>query len=207
MAIRTAGISLSLAVAALLLLLVCGRQATAAEQGGIPRNVPTTITSDRMDYDANAQTLVFLGNVHVKRPDFELWSEKMTVYLDKSGKTTDSAAPSSTAGMEAGNIERIVAEKNVRLKSENNTGTSDKATYYAKEDKFVMEGNPILKDNKQNTVTGTRIVHFLSSNRSQVIGGGTATFYSEDRTQGDGSPAPAPAMPGTGVKKNGNRKP
>jgi lipopolysaccharide export system protein LptA len=195
----------SLAVAVLLLFMVYGRQATAAEQSGIPRKVPTTITSDRMDYDANAQTLVFLGNVHVKRPDFELWSEKMTVYLDKSGKSNESAAQSSTAGMEAGNIERIVAEKNVRLKSENNTGTSEKATYYAKEDKFIMEGNPVLKDNKQNTVTGTRIIHFLSSNRSQVIGGGTATFYSEDRTEGGGPPAPTPVLPGTGAK-NGKRK-
>jgi lipopolysaccharide export system protein LptA len=195
MTIRTAGISpLFLAVAALLLLMVCGGQATAAEQGGVSRKVPTTITLERMDYDANAQTLVFLGNVHVVRPDFELWSEKMTVYLDKSGKSNDSAAQSSATGMEAGNIERIVAEKNVRLKSENNTGTSDKGTYYAKEDKFVMEGNPVLRDNKQNTVTGTRIIHFLSSNRSQVVGSGKATFYSEDHTQ----PAPAP---------KGNRKP
>jgi lipopolysaccharide export system protein LptA len=195
----------SLAVAALLLLTVCQGQTAAAEQSGIPRKVPTTITSNSMDYDANAQTLLFLGNVHVKRPDFELWSEKMTVYLDKSGKSNGSAAQSSTAGMEAGNIERIVAEENVRLKSESNTGTSKKATYYAKEDKFVMEGNPVLKDNKQNTVTGTRIVHFLSSNRSQVIGGGMATFYSEDRTEEGGSPAPAPVLPKTGVK-NGKRK-
>jgi len=183
MAIRTAGISLPLAFAAILLLMFCGFQATAAEQQGSHRNVPTTITSDRMDYDANAQTVVFLGNVHVKRPDFELWSEKMTIYLDRSGRSSDDAAQSSAAGMEAGNIERIVAERNVRLKSENNTGTSDKARYYAREDKLIMEGRPVLKDNKQNSIIGTTIIHYLSSNRSQVLGGGTATFYSEDRTQ------------------------
>ena len=164
--------------AAILLLMMCG-QATAAEQPGTQRNIPTTIKSDRMDYDAHAQTVLFLGNVYVKRPDFELWAEKMTIYLDKS----DGVAQSSSTGMEAGNIDRIVAEKNVRLKSETNTGTSDKMTYYTKEDKLVMEGRPVLKDAKQSTIVGTTIIHYLSSNRSQVVGGGTATFYSEDRKQ------------------------
>lgn len=190
------------AVAALLLIM-CG-QALAADPRGIPKKVPTTITSDRMDYDANAQTVIFLGNVHVKRPDFELWSEKMTVYLDKSGKNNESLQ--GAGGMEAGDINRIVAEKNVRLASENNTGTSDKATYYAKEDKFVMEGHPVLRDNKQNTVSGTSIVHYLSTNRSQVIGGGAATFYSEDHTEGKGSSARGPVLPGTGPKNGRGRQ-
>ena len=184
MAIRTAEISLSRVVAAVILLfLLYGHQAAAAEQQGTHRNIPTTITSDRMDYDANAQTMLFLGNVHVKRPDFELWSEKMTMYLERPDKSSDDAAQGSMAGMEAGNIERIVAERRVRLKSENNTGTCEKATYFVNEDKLVMEGNPVLKDSKQSTVTGTTIIHYPSSNRSQVIGRGMATFYSVDRTQ------------------------
>ena len=178
MAIRSAKNS-PLAVAAIvLLLLTCEHQATATEQPGTQRNIPTTITSDRMDYDAIAQTVVFLGNVYVKRPDFELWAEKMTIYLEKS-----ESGNATAAGMEAGNIERIIAERNVRLKSENNTGTSDKATYFPREDKLVMEGRPVLRDSKQSTVTGRTIIHYVSGNRSQVIGGGTATFYSEDRTQ------------------------
>ena len=183
MAIRTAGISLSLVVVAILLLTTCTRQATAAQQQETQGKIPTTIMSDRMDYDAIAQTVLFLGNVHVKRPDFELWSEKMTIYLDKSGRSNGNAAQTSATGMEAGTIERIVAENNVRLKNENTTGTSEKVTYYTKEDKLVMEGRPVLKDNKQNIISGTSIVHYPSSNRTQVIGSGTATFYSEDRTQ------------------------
>ena len=184
-------------------LILSGQAVAAAPTGqGAPKKIPTTITSGRMDYDANGQTVVFLGDVHVKRPDFELWSEKMTVYLDKSNK--QSSSEGQTAGMEAGNIDHIVAEKNVRLKSENNSGTCDKATYYAKEDKFVMEGNPILRDNKQSTVKGSTIIHYLSTNRSQVMRG-TATFYSEDRTEG-GNSAPAPKMPGTGLTNNGGAK-
>jgi len=191
--------------ALLLCSLILSSQAVAAApagQGAPKKQIPTMITSNRMDYDANGQTVVFLGDVYVKRPDFELWSEKMTVYLDKSDK--QSSSEGQAAGMEAGNIDHIVAEKNVRLKSENNSGTCDKGTYYAKEDKFVMEGNPILRDDKQSTVKGSTIIHYLSTNRSQVMRG-TATFYSEDRTEG-GTSAPAPKMPGAGLTNNGGAK-
>ena len=199
-----------LTVLAVLVLMLSGPTSAAEQRQGraATQKVPTTITSSRMDYNANNQTVIFLGNVYVKRPDFELWSEKMTVYLDKSEKSKE-GSPQAAEGMEAGDIDRIVAEKNVRLKSENNSGTCDKATYYAKEDKFVMEGRPVLRDTKQSTVSGRTIVHYLSTNRSQVHGGtsgggATATFYSEDRTEGGGV-APGPVLPGVGgSKKNTN---
>ncbi len=191
------------------LLCVSGTPDLAAAPQGATKKVPTTITSERMDYNAGDQTVLFLGDVHVKRPDFELWSKKMTVYLEKSGKGSEhSSQTASMGGMEAGDIDHIVAEENVRLKSESNTGTCDKATYYAKEDKFVMEGNPVLRDSKQSVISGKTVVHYLSSNRSQVIGGPgrgvSATFYSEDRTEEGGSPLPGPVLPGSG--KNGNKK-
>lgn len=176
----------------------------AQPQAGTKQRVPTTITSNRMEYDATAQTVLFLGDVHVKRPDFELWSEKMTVYLDNSGKK-ETEASQNIGGMEGGEIDRIVAEKNVRLKSENNTGTCDKATYYAKEDKFVMEGRPVLRDNKQSMVSGKSIIHYLSANRSQVVGGAVGTFYSEDHTEPGGTSSPTSALPGVGAKQKGSK--
>lgn len=153
--------------------------AVLAAEKAAQKKVPTTITSGSMEYDANGQTVVFLGKVYVKRVDFELWADKMTVYLDKSGK---GVASGDAGGMEAGDIDRIVAEKNVRMKSEDKEGTCKKATYYAKQDKFVMEGSPVLRDSKQSTISGGSIVHYLSTNRSQVVDG-TATFYAPDKTE------------------------
>lgn len=155
-----------------------------AAQNGAPKKVPTTINSGRMDYDANAQTVLFSGSVHVKRPDFELWSDKMTVYLDGSGAAQSENSNLGGAGMEAGDIDRIVAEGNVRMKSEDRQGTCKKATYYAKEDRFVMEGSPMLKDNKQSTITGSAIVHYFSTNRSEVQSNAGVTFYAPDKTEG-----------------------
>lgn len=151
------------------------------------KKIPTSIQSSRMEYDANAQTVLFSGNVHVKRTDFELWAEKMTVYLEKSGQKNTGEGEENQGGMEAGDINRITAEKNVRMKSEGREGTCQKATYYAKEDKFVMEGAPRLWDSKQSTITGGTIVHYLSSNRSEVLNSAGVTFYAPDKTD---SPTP-----------------
>lgn len=164
-----------------------------AAEAGAPKKVPTTINSGRMDYDANAQTVLFSGNVHVKRPDFELWSDKMTVYLDKSGGDSAASEDLSSTGMEAGDIDRIVAEGNVRMKSENRKGTCKKATYYTKTDRFVMEGSPVLMDDKQSTISGGTIVHYFGTNRSEVLRGAGVTFYAPDKTEESRKPGTSSA--------------
>lgn len=178
----------------LLFISLLGHSALAAEKKGT-KKIPTTIQSHRMEYDANAQTVLFSGNVHVKRTDFELWAEKMTVYLEKSGQKSASEEEGTQGGMEAGDINRITAENNVRLKSQGREGSCQKATYYAREDKFVMEGSPRLWDSKQSTITGGTIVHYLSANRSEVLNSAGVTFYAPDKTD---SPAPLTIM---GVEK------
>lgn len=159
--------------------------ATAAERTET-RKVPTSIKADRMDYDANGQTVVFNGSVYVKRPDFELWSSKLTMYLDKSGRKSDDSGEFGAASMQAGAVDHIVAEKDVRMKSKDKEGTCQKATYYSKDDKLVMEGNPVLRDGKKNEIAGSVITHYLRANRSEVQVP-RATFYTEDKK--DNNPA------------------
>ena len=179
-----------------------------AAEGPESKKLPTAIKADRMEYNADGQTVVFNGNVYVKRPDFELWSAKLTVYLDKSAKKpneTEEAA--GAAGMQAGDIDRIVAEKDVRMKSNDKEGSCQKATYYAKMDKFVMEGNPLLKDKDKNNITGTVITHFLKANRSEVQSP-KAIFFTQDKTENStslipGSKSNTPLVPGH--KPKGNR--
>lgn len=164
---------------------------TVAAERADNKKVPTSIKADRMDYDADGQTVVFNGNVYVKRPDFELWSVKLTVYLDKSGKKSDEAEQSGVEGMQAGDIDRIVAEKDVRMKSNDKEGTCQKATFYAKADKFIMEGNPVLKDKDKNNITGSIITHYLKANRSEVQRP-IATFFTQDKTDNSLMPGNKP---------------
>ena len=151
----------------------------AAESSAV-RNVPTSINADSMEYSADNQRVVFIGHVYVKRPDFELWSETLTVFLDKSGKKTEESELGGAGGMQTGSIDHIVAEKNVRMKSGEREGTCQKATYFAKADKFVMEGSPVLRNTKdQSNIMGTVITHFLKANRSEVQRP-QATFFTRD---------------------------
>lgn len=173
-----------------ILVFLCSCGPALAAQAAAEKKVPTTIQSGRMDYDANAQIVIFTGAVYVKRPDFELWADKMTVYLEKSNKSD--AQEGASQGMEAGDIDRIVAEKNVRLKSEGRDGSCNKATYYAKADKFVMEGSPKLWDSKQSTITGGTIVHHLGTNKSEVLNSAGITFYAPDNTDSPSPPTLAP---------------
>jgi len=161
-------------------LFFCSHAAlAAAPDKKTTGKVPTNITAARMEYNANAQTVIFTGKVHVKRPDFELWSDKMTIYLDKSGKAP--TANDDAGSMQAGEIDRIVAEKNVRMKSDTKQGSCDKATYFAKEDKLVMEGNPVLSDADKTQIRGKIVTHYISSNRSE-ISAVDAVFFAPDRT-------------------------
>lgn len=154
----------------------------AVEAAGRAENqkMPTSIKADRMEYDADGQTVVFNGNVYVVRPDFEIWSAKLTVYLDKASKKNSESEIGGAGGMQAGSVERIVAEKDVRMKSNGKEGSCQKATYYAKTEKLVMEGKPALKDKDRGNINGTIITHDLKSNRSEVQNP-IATFFTLDK--------------------------
>jgi lipopolysaccharide export system protein LptA len=164
-------------MAALLLCLILPEALAAPVRS--KTGVPTTIQSASMEYSATGQTVVFLGDVHVTRPDFELWSKKLTIYLKK--KDTSTTSSSAAGGMEAGDVDHFVAEGAVRLKSEDRSGECEKATYFVDTDKVVMEGSPVLRD-PDTTIRGTVITHFLEENRTQVGGVVHATFQAPDRT-------------------------
>ncbi len=158
-------------------LLCLAGSAFAAEQPA--GSVPTNINAARMDYNADKQTVTFSGSVHVKRPDFQLWSDKLTVYLERN---PGEAKSSDVEGMQAGRIDRIVASGNVRMKSEDKEGTCGKATYYAAKDLFVMEEKPVLRQ-KDNRIEGETISHYMKAGRSDVTRP-NATFSAPDNTNG-----------------------
>jgi lipopolysaccharide export system protein LptA len=150
---------------ALCLLLATAVPARAAEPSADLAKTPTRIESDSMRYDQAAGTVVFEGKVRVKRTDFLLWSNTLTVHFAPQAKGKAGAAPT-----EAGKIEKIVARGAVRIEREGKVGTCETATYLAQEGLFSMEGNPVLQDGP-NTVTGQVVKLYFKDNRSEVLGG------------------------------------
>ena len=152
-----------------LLVLWCAVtvQAAPAVPGG--KNIPTRITADSMNYDADARRVTFNKNVHVIRPDFELWSNELVVHLKPTEKK-EGEDVAAASGLAAGEIERIVAKGNVRMKRDKNSSTSDRATYTMDTGVLVLEGNPRLTDG-ENVITGEVVRYFMHENRSDVTGG------------------------------------
>ena len=159
----------ALATTLLFLFSLSAAPACAAQAAG---GAPTTITSQRMEYNTGTQTVVFTSAVHVVRPDMEIWSDRLTLILNKNqtaGMTAPSGTPEGQAGLSSGDIEKIIAEKNVRIKREGRSGECQKATYTVANDLLVMEGSPKLFEG-ENSITGEKILFYLKENRSEVIG-------------------------------------
>jgi lipopolysaccharide export system protein LptA len=161
-----------------LLVLPCA--APAADAG---RNVSTRINASHMRYDAEKRRVVFEGNVHVQRFDFEWWAAKLTGFLEQAGgagqegKETEGGL--GAMGMGGGTITRIVAEKSVRIRQESRTGTCGKATYTASDGKFVMEQDPRIVDGA-NSLQGLVIHFYTREGRSEVLGQVQAAFTTVD---------------------------
>jgi len=161
-----------------MLFVLCAAGAACAAES---KSVPTSIKASQMQYDATGQRVLFEGAVHVARPDFELWADVLTVHLDKArqGNATNPAG----LGMDAGQISRIVAERNVRMKQANRSATCGKATYTAFDGKIVLERNPVVQEGA-NQIRGNVINFYTRDNRSEVIGTVEAHFVTPDKNGG-----------------------
>ena len=139
---------------------------TIASAPVVKTTTPTRIVSEKMTYDAVKQLINFEGKVYATRLNMEIWSEKLTVYLDNSDKKPDK---NSVMGMGAGKAERIVVEGGVRMKQDDKSATCGKATYYVSQGKIVMEQNPVVNDGP-NQIRGKVINYFTQTGHSEVLG-------------------------------------
>lgn len=165
---------------------------------------PVKVTADNMTYQTEKNVVVFSGNVEVQRGPFQLWAATVTMHLmpgkaSAPSKTPDANADAEpapaantavaglTGGLGTGDIDRIIAEKNVKFRQNTQTGSASKATYTAKDGVLLLEGDPVLRDG-DNSITGHSIRYFTAENRSEVVGGGKkrveAVFSSKSSKKG-----------------------
>lgn len=130
--------------------------------------VPVKITSDTMTYTQKGDQVVFSGSVHVIRQDVEMWSDTLTVLLDKKqggGNSTQTAMDQQSS------IRIIISQGNVRLKADRGrSGTCAKATYETATEILTLEGDPVLMEGA-NKIQGEVIKLYMKENRSEVLGG------------------------------------
>lgn len=130
-------------------------------------SVPVKITSDSMQYSQREDQVVFSGAVHVTRQEVEMWSDTLTVHLDKK---QDQAKKAHVVDAQ-GSIRKIVALGNVRIKADKGrSGTCGRAVYDAVQEVLTLEDNPVLMEGP-NKIQGDVIKLYIKDNRSEVIGG------------------------------------
>jgi len=137
---------------------------------------PISITAERMTTRNLEHRVVFEGNVHVKKDDFQMEADQMIVTFAPVGQEVASlgslsadASQDRTSISENREISTIDANGHVKMIKGDRRSTSQFAVYDRAEEKVILTGNPESWE-KDYKVTGTKITIFLKENRSLVEG-------------------------------------
>ena len=137
-------------------------QARRKEASGVRTVVPVFATSNRMFYSDTARLLHYEGDVDIKQGTEHITSEVADVYLMK----------------ELGEVERMVAERNVVVTQPGKRGTGNWAQYSAADETVMLTGEPArVEDAKEGNSESRRMTVYLRENRvvSDSPGGAQST--------------------------------
>jgi lipopolysaccharide export system protein LptA len=145
----------------LIIIISALLMAAAPAVDRVDKNVrePIAITSHRMDADKLGDKVVFTGNVILKKEGMTLSSDSMVVFYDAGSKS----------------IREIEAYGNVVVRKEGREAHSNRASYFDREEKIVLTGDPRINEN-ENQLGGDKITLFLRDDRSIVEGGKVLLF-------------------------------
>ena len=115
---------------------------------------PVHVTSDRLEADDEAQTVVFSGNAVATQDDVTIHGDRLTIKY--TGEKRE--------------IERVIADGHVRIVQQDKVATGEKAVFYNREERVVMTGSPKVTEG-ESFVEGQEITLYLNEKRSVVSGG------------------------------------
>jgi len=141
-------------MACLVVLLTVTVAAALPSGSDSQRRAPVEVTADSMEADDAAKTVVFIGHAVAKQGDVTIYGDRLTIH--------------AVAGDQ--DVERMIAEGNVRIVQGQRTATADRAEYLRAEERIVLTGTPRVSEG-QNWVQGQEIVLYIRENRSVVKGG------------------------------------
>jgi lipopolysaccharide export system protein LptA len=140
---------------------------------------PINITADRMEAKQDDRTIVFEGHVVVVQDDMTITANRLKVTaLPGEKQAAPSGAPpteksASSAASPTEKIDFIEFEGDVKVTQQDRLATANKAIFYQKEQKIVMNGRPVVTKG-QDRVEGDLITIYLQQGRSIVESGSGA---------------------------------
>ena len=141
----------------------------------IDNKAPINITSDRMEANQQARTILFEGHVYVRQNDLTITSKRLKVTLEQDKKNTKQPAkqPAPDNSDPSQRIDYIDFTGDVRVTQQDRVATAQEAIFYQKEQKILLQGSPVVTKG-QDKIQGRLITIYLKDNRCVVEGGGGA---------------------------------
>jgi lipopolysaccharide export system protein LptA len=137
-----------------ILLLLLPISAFAASEITSENRGPVEVSSDRLEANDKAQSLVFSGNAVATQGDVTIHGDQLTVLY--TGEKRE--------------IKQVVAEGAVRIVQGARVATGSKAILYHAEERIVLTGSPKVTEG-DNFVQGQEITIYLNDQRSIITGG------------------------------------
>ncbi|MED5580056.1 MAG: lipopolysaccharide transport periplasmic protein LptA [Nitrospinota bacterium] len=132
-------------------------------------NVPTRITSEKMEVDNKKNIIIFTGNVFATKGRIEIRADKLVLHPDKKNiKGSETLGKSNLLG--TGKMQKIIATGNVLLNQDRiKYASGDKLDFDDKRRIAILTGNAKAWEGK-NQVIGDKIVMFLNEDKTIVHG-------------------------------------
>ena len=155
------------------------QQGSVSALKGHNSNAPVDVTADRIEVQDRADRALFVGNVHATQAEMTLDTARLTVaYSSKPGAA--GAAPTGAGGVQ---IHRLDASGGVVVHSASETAKGDLGIYDLDRKLITIIGDVRLTQ-KDNVVTGQRLVINLDTGRAVVDGGPPGVNSSGGRVNG-----------------------
>jgi len=122
-----------------------------AEPGKVIKDQPLEITSGRLEADEAAHKVTFFDKVVARQGDVVIYAETLTIFYAGDKREVD----------------RIVAEIDVRIVQQNRVVTGERAEYDHRAGTMELTGNPTVHQGK-DAVSGDKITVYLNENKSVV---------------------------------------
>ncbi len=135
---------------------------------------PVHINADKLEYNSEEKVLYLRGNVVVRHPEGMLVADNATVYqaIDKKEEKEKKGKKNKM-----GNIKRIVAIGNVRMKSKDGVTISDKAVWDGENQTITLTGGPPIAKQEAGYIRADRIIYDIET--------GNITFHPSPRVTFD----------------------
>lgn len=139
--------------------------AQLSENGG-----PVSYSADNLEYFDAERRLVLTGDVDIVQNDARLRANQITLFFSSS-TGAPAAAPAggapATAGLGAGDIERMVADGEVYYVRPAQSARGDHAVYETSADSVTFSGNVVVASD-ENVIRGDTLVLQIGSRRTTI---------------------------------------